>query len=74
MPITAHLELTAEHYAIMEHTADRAAAGRYCGDSPQMRDLVALGYMRSLGRASWCPDEFFSITEAGRAILKHRSN
>jgi hypothetical protein len=64
--------LTAEQVSILEHTANRAAGGRYCGDSPAMQGLVAAGLMESLGRTSWCPDEFFGLTPAGRQRLRER--
>jgi hypothetical protein len=62
--------LTQEQIAILNHTAHRAAAGRYCGNSPDMQGLVELGLMRSIGKAAWCHDEFFVMTGAGREALK----
>jgi hypothetical protein len=58
-----------EEYEILDHTLHRASGGRYCGDSPAMQRLVAQGLMQSIGFASWCRDEYFGITEAGRAAL-----
>lgn len=58
--------LTHEQTEILKHTLRRAAAGRYCGDSKDMQGLVQLGLMRSLGKAGWCPDEFFALTTEGR--------
>jgi hypothetical protein len=34
-----------------------------------MKALVAAGLMKSCGRASWCPDEYFTITTAGKEAL-----
>jgi hypothetical protein len=62
--------LNNEQFAILDHTLHRASAGRYCGDSPDMQALVAAGLMQSLGKAGWCPDEFFGITGAGREAFK----
>lgn len=63
------MELSKKHYEILNHTEFNAAGGRYCGDSPEMQELVAAGLMRSLGKVSWCPDEYFQITKEGRAKL-----
>lgn len=64
------MDLTKEQFAILEHTAHRAARGRYCGDSPDMRVLVAAGLMTSAGKAKWCPDEYFSLTQAGLDVVR----
>ena len=56
-----------EQLEILKHTNRN---GRFCGDSPDMRALVAKGLMRSLGKAAWCPDEFFQITGEGREAIK----
>lgn len=63
------IALTTEQIAILRHTQHRAAGGRYCGDSPDMQRLVDLGLMRSHGCVSWCPDEYFGITDAGREFV-----
>ena len=34
-----------------------------------MQSLVSLGFMRSLGRKSFVPDEYFGITTEGRKAL-----
>jgi len=67
-------ELNKEHYAIMDHANSRAAQGHYCGDSKEMQDLVSLGLMKSLGKKSFVPDEYFRITEAGKAELNKKFN
>jgi len=59
------MNFTKEHFEILDHTIHRAAGRLYCGDSPEMRELVAAGYMESVGRVSFCPDEYFKITQAG---------
>ena len=51
---------------ILDHTIHRAPQGVYCGDSPDMQELVRLGCMASAGKVAWCPDEYFRITAAGR--------
>ena len=59
-----------EQLAILDHTAHRAAGGLYCGDSPDMQELVAAGLMVSAGRKSFVPDEYFGMTGAGREAMK----
>lgn len=73
---TKHLvELTQEQWDILDHTANRASRpGQYCGDSEAMQGLVRMGLMRSIGKPSWCPDEFFCLTDAGRKALEDRNN
>lgn len=63
-----------EQLAILDHTAHRAAGGRYCGDSPDMQELVAAGLMASCGKVAWCPDEYFRMTTAGREALRSSNN
>lgn len=61
--------LTSEQVAILDHTVNRAARGLFCGDSDDMQILVKHGLMRSAGRVSWCPEEYFRITDLGRVVL-----
>lgn len=63
-------ELTAEEISILDHTANRAANGFYCGDSEAMQSLVSAGLMESAGKVAFCPDEYFRMTEAGRRTLR----
>jgi hypothetical protein len=70
MDTNSHESLTEEHMEIMRHTRDRAAGGFFCGDSPQMRELVAKGLMVSAGWKSFVPDEYFRLTEKGRETLR----
>lgn len=65
--------LTSEQVAILDHTANRATRGLFCGDSEDMQRLVALGLMKSAGRVAWCPDEYFRITSEGRVVLAGRA-
>ena len=62
--------LSKEELWILEHSVDRAAGGRFCGDSPAMESLVGKKMMAILGRTAWCPDVFFGITMIGRQALK----
>ena len=62
-------DLSKEQIDIMRHTHNRSANGNYCGDSEAMKMLVAMGLMQSVGRASFCPDEYFSLTGAGRECV-----
>ncbi len=64
------VKLNNEQRDILDHTANRAAQGLYCGDSPDMQSLVKHGLMVSAGRKSFVPDEFFSITTKGKQALK----
>lgn len=66
----ADVSITDSQLSIMRHTKHRAANGCYCGDSKDMQTLVSLGLMRSLGFVSWCPDEYFGLTDAGRRLLE----
>ncbi len=61
--------LTKEQADIIQHTLYRAAGGRYCGDSIEMQELVKWGLMKSLGRCSFVPDEYFGVTSKGREAL-----
>jgi len=65
----AELKLSKQHIGILDHTLHRAANQQFCGDSPAMQELVEAGLMRSLGRKSFAPDEYFGITRAGRTAL-----
>ncbi len=64
------MNLNSEQLAILDHAANRAAGGFYCGDSPDMQELVAAGLMRSAGRKQCVPDEYFHLTGAGRDALR----
>lgn len=66
------MKLTKEQWSILDHTLHRAANRRYCGDSPAMEGLVRRGLMTCLGKASWCPDKFFTITGAGREAHRQK--
>jgi len=66
---TLNGKLNAEEIEILNHARYKAAGGMYCGDGPDMRNLVARGYMRSCGHKSFVPDEYFTITDAGREKL-----
>ena len=63
-------KLSPLHIDIMRHTRDRAAGGFYCGDSPEMQELVAWGLMESAGRKSFVPEEYFRLTHNGRVALR----
>lgn len=62
--------LTGEQVEILEHTTYRAAGGFYCGDSPAVQALVEAGLMEPAGRKGFVPDPYFSITGAGRRVLR----
>jgi len=62
--------MTKEQFEILDHTVHRAAHRMFCGSSPAMQELVELGYMKSAGRKSFVPDEYFTITIAGVDAMK----
>lgn len=64
------MELSKEEIAILDHTATRASAGAYCGDSPAMHRLVDLGLMRFRCKVDWVPEPYFVLTDAGRDELR----
>ena len=64
------MNITSNQRDILDHTAYRAVGGFYCGDSGDMQELVHLGLMVSVGRKSFVPDEYFTLTGAGRQALK----
>jgi hypothetical protein len=68
------MNLTSAHIDILKHTRDRAAGGFYCGDSPEMQELVAGGYMAYAGRKSFVPDPYFRLTGKGMAALAGRAS
>ena len=68
------MNLSKEHISIMEHTRDRAAGGYYCGDSREMQELVAAGFMAEAGRKSFVPDPYFTLTSKGREALRKVSS
>lgn len=63
------MELTNEHISILEHTNYKASGKMYCGDSKEMQELCGMKLMRSLGRKSFVPDEYFTITQKGKEII-----
>lgn len=64
------MQLTFDQLNILDHTANRAARGLFCGDSPAMQSLVKAGLMESAGRKSFVPDEYFRLTSKGREALQ----
>ena len=66
------MKLTNEHYAILRHTLYRAAGKLYCGDSPEMKELVLWGLMRYVGGKYFVPEKYFTITLAGRVAFRDR--
>jgi hypothetical protein len=63
------MTLNKEQIEIMKHTAFRAAGAMYCGDSPDMQQLVEAGLMVSMGHKLFCDDEYFRLTVTGSAEL-----
>lgn len=67
-------KLSNEELSILDHTVNRAAGQRYCGGSLTMDSLVEKGFMLELGKVSWCPDTYYTITDKGREALKVGNN
>lgn len=63
------MKLNNEHTEILEHTAYNASCGVYCGDSPEMQELVDGGLMEFAGKKPFVPDPYFKITKAGKDRL-----
>ena len=63
------MKLNQEQIEILKHTTNRAANGLYCGNSPDMQELVKSGLMVSAGFKSFVPDEYFQITKQGKQEL-----
>ena len=64
------MNLNMEQVDILDHTANRAANGLYCGDSADMQALVNDGLMEFAGRKSFVPDGYYRMTSKGRAALR----
>ena len=64
------MNLTSEQRDILEHTLHRSPQGLFCGDSQDMRSLVAAGLMEKAGKKSFVPDAYFRITPKGKEALK----
>ncbi len=62
--------LTRSQADILEHIAQRAAGGFFCGDSPDMQVLVKLNLMYSAGRKVGVPDEYFQLSPKGLSFVK----
>lgn len=65
--------LTEKQFRTIEHTLERAAGQRYCGRNEAINELEKMGLMRCVGKASWCPDEYFKVTEKGREVFNQNS-
>lgn len=66
-----NISLTNEQLSILDHTTHRAPRGMFCGGGKDMDFLVSIGLMKSAGRVSWCPDEYFCITTKGAEVLRN---
>jgi len=66
--------LSKEQVEILKHTNSRAAGGFYCGDSPDMQELVKLGLMELAGRKSFVPDPYFRLTKQGSQTVQDMQN
>jgi len=69
-PLPLPIKLNKEEKDILKHTLERAANKRFCGGSPDMDSLVDKGLMKDLGKVSFVPDNYYTITQEGEAALK----
>ena len=60
------MELTKEHFAILEHTQMN---GLFCGDSQEIRDLCSLKMMKCVGKKSFVPEPYFELTRDGKSAI-----
>ena len=60
------MKLTGKHVEILKH-AERN--NRFCGDSPEMRDLCKLKMMEFSGWGAFVPDPYYKITADGQSAL-----
>jgi hypothetical protein len=73
------------HLEILQHALGASQYGdmpkrgseRNCygtdGDDPDCNELVSLGHMTKHPKASWTPDTFFTVTDAGRKAMREAS-
>ena len=64
------MNITNNQREILDHTAHRAAGDFYCGDSSDMQELIRLGLMKPVGKKSFVPDKYFSLTDKGRRFFR----
>jgi hypothetical protein len=64
------MKMNREQLDILDHTMHRTANGLFCGNSPDMQELVKAGYMVEAGYKSFVPDPYFKITGKGIAAFK----
>lgn len=74
LDIPLDFSVTKNQLEIMVHTRDRASGRRFCGGGIDMDKLVKMGLMKSLGRVSFVPDEYFTLTEKGEDFIKDINN
>lgn len=64
------MPLSKKQLEILDHTANRAAQGLYCGGGSDMDELVRLEMMQFAGKKSFVPDPYYRITEKGLQELR----
>ena len=63
------MELNKEHLEIMRHTDLNQV---YCGDEPELKELCDAGLMKCLGKKSFVPEPYYTLTAEGREVC-HQS-
>lgn len=62
------MELNKEHTEILKHTS-RNHQKLFSGSSREMGELCEGGLMKWVGKKSFVPDPYYTITKAGQAAL-----
>ena len=60
------MELKKEHIGIMRHTDLNQV---YCGSEPELEELCVAGIMKCLGKKSFFPEPYYSLTTKGKEEL-----
>lgn len=61
------MKLSNEHLGILKHTI--SGNRLFCGNSKEMEELCKEGLMESVGKKSFVPEEYFTITRKGIEVL-----
>ena len=57
------MELNTTQIDILRHTDFNQV---YCGDEPELKELCDLGLMKCLGKKSFVPDPYYTLTTEGK--------
>lgn len=62
------MNLNKTHIEILHHTDIN---NTYCGSEPELQELCDKGLMKCLGRKSFVPEPYYSLTLEGKRALIH---